>query len=95
MDSTFVAMFPYVITNYGGSLVYGHRYIFQSMPRMLTLWLDFGADVARQQNSKERTDEKTKNVRSYHHDDTPPCRTHAVYERCVSPAYRPSSAWRR
>ncbi len=67
MDSTFVAMFPYVITNYGGSLVYGHRYIFHSMPRMLTLWLDFGADVARQQNSKERTDEKTKNVRSYPH----------------------------
>lgn len=53
-------MFPHVITNYGGSLMYGHKYIFQSMPRMLTLWLDFGADVARHQ--KDRADEKMKNV---------------------------------
>ncbi len=29
-----------VLLNYGESLRFGHRYIFQSMPRMLTLWLD-------------------------------------------------------
>jgi len=42
MDVTFLKMISHVISNYGSSLTYGHRYIFQSMPRMLTLWLDFG-----------------------------------------------------
>lgn len=28
--------------NYGKSLIYGHSYIFQSLPRMLTLYFDFG-----------------------------------------------------
>ena len=30
------------LTNYGTSLSKGHHYIFQSLPRMLTLWFDFG-----------------------------------------------------
>ncbi len=31
------------IYNYGKSLEYGHTYIFHSLPRLLTLWFDFGA----------------------------------------------------
>jgi serine/threonine-protein kinase ATR len=31
------------IYHYGQSLVWGHNYIFQSLPRILTLWFDFSA----------------------------------------------------
>jgi serine/threonine-protein kinase ATR len=45
---------PYVLSNYGGSLIHGHRYIFQSMPRMLTLWLDFGANFLPDRKTKSK-----------------------------------------
>ena len=32
----------FVVKHYGMSLQYGSKYIYQSMPRLLTLWLDFG-----------------------------------------------------
>ena len=35
----------HVVQNFGQSLLYGNQYIYQSMPRMLTLWLDYGAEV--------------------------------------------------
>ena len=31
---------------FGQSLLYGNQYIYESMPRMLSLWLDYGAEVA-------------------------------------------------
>jgi len=34
---------PHVLTNYGLALICGHQYIYQSMPRLLTLWLEAGA----------------------------------------------------
>ena len=34
-----------VVTNFGNSLKYGNQYIYQSMPRMLALWLDYGSEV--------------------------------------------------
>ena len=34
-----------LVTFFGQSLTYGNQYIYQSMPRMLTLWLDFGSEV--------------------------------------------------
>ncbi len=49
---------PYVLTNYGGALAHGHRYIFHSMPRLLTLWLDFGSSVPTDKKSKP-SDPKT------------------------------------
>ncbi|XP_029472916.1 serine/threonine-protein kinase ATR isoform X2 [Rhinatrema bivittatum] len=33
----------YIVLHFGRSLQYGNQYIYQSMPRMLSLWLDFGA----------------------------------------------------
>ena len=33
------------MTNFGNSLKHGNQYIYQSMPRMLTLWLDYGSEV--------------------------------------------------
>ncbi|KAG9494230.1 hypothetical protein GDO78_001862 [Eleutherodactylus coqui] len=33
----------YMVEHYGRSLQYGNQFIYQSMPRMLSLWLDFGA----------------------------------------------------
>ena len=36
----------HVVTNYGMSLQYGNQFIYQSMPRMLSLWLDYGAEVS-------------------------------------------------
>ncbi|KAK2144551.1 hypothetical protein LSH36_748g02080 [Paralvinella palmiformis] len=34
-----------VVGSFGKSLKYGSQYIYQSMPRMLTLWLDYGSEV--------------------------------------------------
>ncbi|XP_041465563.1 serine/threonine-protein kinase ATR-like [Lytechinus variegatus] len=36
----------HVVKNFGQSLMYGNQYIYQSMPRLLTLWLDYGAHVS-------------------------------------------------
>nr|XP_044992414.1 serine/threonine-protein kinase ATR isoform X2 [Jaculus jaculus] len=33
----------YIVFHFGSSLQYGNQFIYQSMPRMLSLWLDFGA----------------------------------------------------
>ncbi|OCT80913.1 hypothetical protein XELAEV_18027725mg [Xenopus laevis] len=35
----------YIVLHFGRSLQFGNQYIYQSMPRMLSLWLDFGAKV--------------------------------------------------
>uniref|UniRef100_A0AAR2J3F0 Serine/threonine-protein kinase ATR n=1 Tax=Pygocentrus nattereri TaxID=42514 RepID=A0AAR2J3F0_PYGNA len=35
----------YIVTYFGKALQFGNQYIYQAMPRMLTLWLDFGAKV--------------------------------------------------
>ena len=31
-----------VLRNYGKSVLYGHKHIYQSMPRMLTIWFEYG-----------------------------------------------------
>ena len=31
-----------VLRNYGKSVLYGHQHIYQSMPRMLTIWFEYG-----------------------------------------------------
>lgn len=41
---------------YGLSLQYGCEYIYQSMPKMLSVWLDFGSDISR--------DLKLKNIKT-------------------------------
>ncbi|XP_003416220.1 serine/threonine-protein kinase ATR isoform X1 [Loxodonta africana] len=33
----------YIVLHFGRSLQYGNQFIYQSMPRMLSLWLDYGA----------------------------------------------------
>ncbi|XP_037833578.1 serine/threonine-protein kinase ATR [Kryptolebias marmoratus] len=35
----------YIVTFFGKALQFGNQYIYQAMPRMLSLWLDFGAKV--------------------------------------------------
>ena len=35
----------FVLRHYGSALRYGNKYIYQCMPRLLSLWLDFGAKV--------------------------------------------------
>ena len=44
----------HVVMNFGQSLHHSNQYIYQSMPRMLSLWLDFGSAVV-DQEKKERT----------------------------------------
>ena len=34
-----------IVKNYGEALTHGSKYIFQALPRLLTLWLDFGEKV--------------------------------------------------
>ncbi|RZF41501.1 hypothetical protein LSTR_LSTR000215 [Laodelphax striatellus] len=42
----------HIINYFGKSLEYGRKYIYQSMPRMLEIWLDFGTIVAKNRKSK-------------------------------------------
>ena len=41
-----------VVSNFGQSLLHGGQYIYQSMPRLLTLWLDYGTEVMEYEKSK-------------------------------------------
>ena len=41
---------PFVLKHYGQSLQFGNKFIYQSMPRLLTIWLDFGSSVSDQGN---------------------------------------------
>jgi len=43
-----------VIENYLRSLVFGCKYLFETVPKLLTLWLDFGAEVAKPLTSVSR-----------------------------------------
>ena len=43
----------HVVKNFGQSLLYGNQYIYQSMPRLLTLWLDYGAHVSELERSNK------------------------------------------
>ena len=56
-----------VIENYIRSLAFGAKYIYQTLPRILTLWLDLGNDVDRPLDPKYGNDENF--------------RTHAVAQR--------------
>lgn len=46
-----------VIENYLRSLAFGAKYIYQTLPRILTLWLDFGNDVDRPLDPKYGNEE--------------------------------------
>ncbi|KAJ2169701.1 hypothetical protein GGH15_000284 [Coemansia sp. RSA 562] len=37
----------YVVRHYGRTLMHGARYLFRALPRLLTVWLDFGASILR------------------------------------------------
>jgi hypothetical protein len=44
-----------MVNFYGKSLRYGCNYIYQSMPRMLSIWLDFGTSVSEMEKDRDRT----------------------------------------
>jgi len=44
-----------VVQFFGQSLQYGSEHIYQSMPRMLTLWLDYGAEVVASDSAGEKS----------------------------------------
>ena len=41
----------FVLRHYGNALRYGNKYIYQCMPRLLSLWLDFGAKVTEEEGN--------------------------------------------
>ena len=41
----FSEFLQFIIRHYGHALEYGCKYLYQCMPRLLTLWLDFGSKV--------------------------------------------------
>jgi len=47
---------PFVLKHYGQSLQFGNKFIYQSMPRLLTIWLDFGATVSDQGRQTKASD---------------------------------------
>ena len=40
-----------MLRHYGSALRYGNKYIYQCMPRLLSLWLDFGAKVTEEEGN--------------------------------------------
>jgi serine/threonine-protein kinase ATR len=41
-DKPFLEITPEVIKAYGSALQHGHKHIYQAMPRMLTVWFEYG-----------------------------------------------------
>ena len=52
---------PFVLKHYGQSLQFGNKFIYQSMPRLLSIWLDFGAKVPDQGRTPEPSNRDTDN----------------------------------
>lgn len=48
---------------YGKSLQYGCKYIHQSMPRMLTIWLDFASRATRSNNLLNQSNQEQVRLR--------------------------------
>uniref|UniRef100_A0A8C3AR75 Serine/threonine-protein kinase ATR n=1 Tax=Cyclopterus lumpus TaxID=8103 RepID=A0A8C3AR75_CYCLU len=46
----------YIVTYFGKALQFGNQYIYQAMPRMLSLWLDFGAKVCECEKGERGSD---------------------------------------
>ncbi|KAJ1964146.1 hypothetical protein GGI12_001602, partial [Dipsacomyces acuminosporus] len=42
----------YVIRHYSRTVIYSSRFLFQALPRLLTVWLDFGANVLKPAEAK-------------------------------------------
>jgi serine/threonine-protein kinase ATR len=53
-DRPHLEFLPEVIKHYGESLVQGHAHVYQSLPRMLTLWFEFGSSPAAMAVAKEK-----------------------------------------
>lgn len=53
-----------MVENFSQSLRYGNQFIYQSMPRMLSLWLDYGAEVS-EQEKKSKNPTTIQGMRNY------------------------------
>jgi serine/threonine-protein kinase ATR len=42
------------VKHFGFSLLYGNQYIYQSMPRLLSLWLDYGTLLAEYESPEKQ-----------------------------------------
>ena len=51
--SKFSDFVQFIIRHYASSLQYGCKYIYQSMPTLLTLWLDFGVNAYNIEQGKQ------------------------------------------
>ncbi|OPL20252.1 serine atr threonine-protein kinase, partial [Mytilus galloprovincialis] len=63
-DSDFIY---HVIRNFGQSLLHGNQYIYQSMPRLLSLWLEYGTQVAdyeKQDKQKPQISQRLQTMRN-------------------------------
>lgn len=55
----------FVLRHYGNALRYGNKYIYQCMPRLLSLWLDFGAKVTEEEEKKPRESSQIKSTLTF------------------------------
>ncbi|XP_066508582.1 serine/threonine-protein kinase ATR-like [Hoplias malabaricus] len=81
----------YIVTYFGKALQFGNQYIYQAMPRMLTLWLDFGAKVyevekaGRSDRSQMRSDlSKINTVISEHTSNLSPYQFLTAFSQLIS-----------
>ena len=43
----------YIVRHYGRAILYDTRYLFQALPRLLMIWMDFGQSILEPPNSKD------------------------------------------
>lgn len=91
---------PFVIRHYGDTLRYGNKFIYQSIPRLLTLWLDFGASLpdvgaSRSQSSERpalsKTLEQLNTIMAELLDQLPPYQFLIVFSQLISRVCHPNS----
>lgn len=58
MSSQIESILRFTVDNYAKALRYGTKFIYRTLPRMLTIWLDQGArpDIIRAQNQKSSSE---------------------------------------
>ncbi|KAL2098334.1 hypothetical protein ACEWY4_007541 [Coilia grayii] len=87
----------YIIMYFGKALQFGNQYIYQAMPRMLSLWLDYGAKVyevekgGRAEHSQMRADlTKINTTMSEHNNNLSPYQFLTAFSQLISRICHPS-----
>lgn len=59
-------MNAYTVKCFGKAVIHGSKFVYQTVPRMLTIWLDIGEDnnMAQQDVFKKMTDDMSRTIKA-------------------------------